>query len=383
MTLLQAPARTIAATRPAAGGAGGARTLRELDWLMLAAFLLCCIGLVMAVSIQGPRSGPLRAIEAQGCKLLIGLVAFLVAALVPIVWLRRVALPMFLLSTGLCYLAVLLGRGAKGAHRWIGIGGVSFQPVDLARFWLLVACAAAVAAAGAEVVRFRRGFLPTMGAAGLLAGGLLLQPDMGNALFCLALGAVVALCAGVHKRWFLLLGLPALLGIVVLALSRGYVVERLTGFMQAPKPGTQVAQGLVAMSSGGLFGQGLGSGWMKMGFVPEAGNDFVLAVIGEELGLCGCLLVLSLYVLIGWVGFRLVCRIREPFQRYLVLGLTLAICMQAAINLMVVTGLAPAKGIDLPFLSSGGTNLVFSLAAVGVIGNAARAPAGAARVIGR
>jgi cell division protein FtsW len=142
-----------------------------------------------------------------------------------------------------------------------------------------------------------------------------------------------------------------------------------------PERGGQVFQSLVSISSGGVAGQGLGDGWMKMGFVPEAHNDFIFAVICEELGLIGGLLVLALYATIGVMGLRLVMQCRERFLRSVVFGFTVAICMQASINLLVVTGMAPAKGIDLPFLSSGGTSLVVYLAAVGLIGNAARADA--------
>jgi cell division protein FtsW len=144
------------------------------------------------------------------------------------------------------------------------------------------------------------------------------------------------------------------------------------------EPGGQVWQSLIAISSGGLLGVGLGNGWMKMGFVPESGNDFVFAIIGEELGFAGSLLVLGLYAAIGVVGVRLVMQMQDPFCRMVVFGLSFALCAQAAINLLVVTGLAPAKGIDLPFLSSGGTSLVFSLGAIGLIGNAARSDIGGA-----
>ena len=117
---------------------------------------------------------------------------------------------------------------------------------------------------------------------------------------------------------------------------------------------------------------GLGAGWMKMGFVPEAHNDFVFAIIGEELGFIGLILVLGLYCLIGYVGLRLVLQIRDPFCRFIVLGCTMAVCIQAFINMLVTTGMVPAKGIDLPMVSSGGTNLMASLGAIGLIGNAAR-----------
>ena len=121
-----------------------------------------------------------------------------------------------------------------------------------------------------------------------------------------------------------------------------------------------------------MTGAGLGNGWMKNGYVPEAHNDFVFAIIGEELGFFGAIFVLAMYCIIGRVGFRLAVAMRDPFHRYVVFGCSLAICMQALVNLLVTTGMAPAKGIDLPLVSSGGTNLVAMLGAVGLIGNATR-----------
>ncbi len=347
-----------------------------LDWLMLAAVGLCCLGLVMAVSIQGPKlnNGALLAVQGQGAKLAAGLVAFLCCAMVPLELLRRRARLLFLSATGLCYVAALFGTPVHTARRWINFAGMQFQPVDLARLALVLFTAALIAQAGTQIRNFRQGFVNTMWPAVLLVFALLLQPDNGNAAFVLALVACMTLIAGVAFRWFTVLGIPLLCVFVGLALTRPYVKHRLTGFLDI-QPGSQVGQSLVAISSGGLTGQGLGNGWMKMGFVPEANNDFVFAVVGEELGLVGGLIVLALYSTIGYTGFRLVMVTQDRFRRYLILGLTLALCMQAAINLLVVTGMAPAKGIDLPFVSSGGTNLVLCLAAVGLIGNAARADA--------
>ncbi|MHC4078135.1 MAG: FtsW/RodA/SpoVE family cell cycle protein [Planctomycetota bacterium] len=343
---------------------------------MLAAVCLCCLGLVMAVSIQGPRlrQGPLLALQGQGAKLAFGLVAFLCCVMVPLELLRRSARLLFLATTGLCYVAALFGTPVHSARRWINFAGMQFQPADLARLGVVLFTAALIAEAGNRIRTFRAGFLRTTWPAALLAFALLLQPDNGNAAFVLALVACMTLVAGVAFRWFALLGLPALAVFAAMALTRPYVKHRLVGFLDI-QPGSQVGQSLVAISSGGLTGQGLGNGWMKMGFVPEARNDFVFAVVGEELGLMGSLVVLALYGTIGYTGYRLVMATQDRFYRYLILGLTLAICMQAAINLLVVTGMAPAKGIDLPFVSSGGTNLVLCLAAVGLIGNAARADA--------
>lgn len=345
--------------------------LPELDWLMLAVAALCCLGLVMAVSVQGPKVGALLAMKSQGAKCLVGLVAFLAAATTPMRWMRRWAIPAFVVATAMCYAAALLFPAVNGASRWIRFGEIGFQPVEAARFTLVFYCAAVLAGGVAHAHGRRDGFLPVMGAAFVMASGLLLQPDLGNALLAVALAAAMALAGGVRLRSFLVVGIPALLAFLALGLRRGYVRDRLLGFLDV-RPGSQVGQSLVATGSGGITGQGLGAGWMKMGFVPEAGNDFVFAIVGEELGLVGSLGVLALYVTIGVVGARLVLSMRDPFLRLVVFGLVFSLCVQAAINLLVVTGLAPAKGIDLPLLSSGGTNLVFSLAAVGVIGNAAR-----------
>lgn len=348
--------------------------LRELDWLMFVTVALCCLGLVMAVSVRGAQIdvGPFAVMKQQGGKLLVGVVAFLTAALLPMSLVRRAAMPAFLLATACCLLVPLLGTEVKGACRWIRIGSYQFQPVEPARFFMVLAVSWLLARAGNGVSRFRRGFLPVIGVAALLAGALLLQPDHGNALLVLVLASCLALVAGVRFLHFLPF---ALVGIAAFGLAAGrhdYVRGRLTEFLQT-RPDSQVGLGLIAVGSGGLFGRGLGQGWMKMDFVPEAHNDFVFAIVAEEFGFLGSLFVLGAFTAFGVVAYRLVGKVRDPFLRYVVCGYALMICMQAAANLLVVSGWAPAKGIDLPFVSTGGTSLMFCLAAVGLIGNAARA----------
>lgn len=353
------------------------RSIRELDLLMAAVVVLCCLGLVIAVSVQGPQKGTLKALQGQGSKLLLGLVAFLGCATVSLRMLRRLAMPGFVVGTGLCLCAALLFRSAKGAHRWIRVtDSLTFQPVEVARFTMIVLLAALVSNLGKDVERFRGGFLKVMGPALILAGALVLQPDLGNAIFTVAIAAVIAIVAGVRWRWFLAAASVLVAGVVWHVQRKAYAQDRITGFLDV-REGSQVGQSITAIASGGVSGQGLGNGWMKMGFVPEAGNDFVFAVVGEELGLLGSVAVVALFAVIAWVGWRLVLATEDRFCKFLVLGFTTAVCLQAALNLYVVTGLAPAKGIDLPFLSSGGTNLVFALAAIGIIGNAARSDAAA------
>jgi len=340
---------------------------------MCSVLCLSCLGLVMAVSVQAfwPEGNALRAIESQSWKLLAAVVAFLVCALVPLTALKRYAWGLFFLGTGLIYGAAALGPTWNGAQRWIAVGGISFQPVELGRLALVVVTAALIARAGQRIGEFREGFVAILLPGVILAVGLALQPDLGNALLCLSVVICMALVAGVGLRWFLAAAIVFIPALVSAILARGYAAERVSAFFSADHP-YQVKQSLMAMSSGGIVGRGLGAGWMKMGFVPEAHNDFVFAIIGEELGFIGLILVLGLYCLIGYVGLRLVLQIRDPFCRFIVLGCTMAVCIQAFINMLVTTGMVPAKGIDLPMVSSGGTNLMASLGAIGLIGNAAR-----------
>lgn len=352
--------------------------VKELDWIMLSVVGLCCLGIVMAVSINGSneRIGPMLAMKRQGIELFAAIVGFLVMALVPMHLVRRFALPAFLGFTALCAAARFIADPWNGAYRWIQIDRFQFQPVEAARFCLVLLTARLLARPDSELRTFWRGFVPPMAALSLLVAALFVQPDHGSALICCVLVGVMAIIAGVRLRYFLPFGAMGLAVAASLAMRHGYVQGRIAGFLDvAPY---QVRQSLVAIASGGPFGKGLGDGWMKMGFVPEAENDFVFAVVGEELGFVGASLVLLLYSVLGVMGYRLTCRIRDPFLRYVVCGFVLMLLMQAAVNLLVVSGWAPAKGIDLPFVSTGGTSLVFCLAAVGLIGNAARTDLGGA-----
>jgi cell division protein FtsW len=363
----------MTALAPSGSDRSGSSNLRELDWLMLVTMSLCCLGLVMAVSVLGaqPNYGPMAVMKSQGSKLLAGLVLFFVAAAVPMTVVRRLALPAFFVAVFCCLLPLLLGMKINGAHRWVRIGTMQFQPVEPARFFLVLGLSWLLARAGNGVASFRRGFLPAMGCALLLVSVLALQPDNGNALIVLALTSALALVAGVRFLYFVPFAGLAIGGLALAASRLPYVWERITGFLHT-EADSQVGLGLIAVGSGGTFGRGIGQGWMKMGYVPEAHNDFVFAVIAEELGFLGTLFVLAAFTAFGFVCYRLITKVRDPFLRYVVCGYSLMICMQAAANLLVVSGKAPAKGIDLPFVSTGGTSLMFCLAAVGLIGNAAR-----------
>jgi cell division protein FtsW (lipid II flippase) len=348
--------------------------VRELDWLMLVVVALCCLGLVMAVSIRGSQAGqdgPMSVMRSQGVKLLAGLLLFLFASIVPMAMVRRWALPGFAAMTLACLLPLLQGKAVNGAYRWIELGSMTLQPVEPARFFLVLTMAWLLARSGAAIHTFRGGFVPAMGCAMALVGALACQPDNGNALIILGLASAMALVAGVRFLFFMPVGVAGLALLSYAAMQHEYVRSRVAALFEL-RPNGQVGLGLIAVGSGGLFGRGIGQGWMKMNYVPEAHNDFVFAIIAEELGFCGSLFVLAGFATFGYVCYRLAIATKDPFLRYVVCGYSLMICMQAGANLLVVSGWAPAKGIDLPFVSTGGTSLMFCLAAVGLIGNAVR-----------
>ena len=210
---------------------------RQLDWLMLAVVCLCCTGLVMAVSVQSlrPDSGALPAMKLQGAKLVAGLVAFLVCASVPMALLRRFAVPIFSLAAIMVF-ATILGPELNGAQRWLWVGRLTFQPVEFARLALIVATAALLARAGGHVREFRSGFMAVMWPAGVLALGLVLQPDHGNALLCVMLAVAIGLAGGVAVWWFAAAAIPLIPALVLAVMSHDYAIARVTHFLSA-EPG--------------------------------------------------------------------------------------------------------------------------------------------------
>ena len=224
---------------------------------------------------------------------------------------------------------------------------------------------------GDKITSFREGLLPALIVLGLLSGLVLLEPDFGTVV---VLGLVtVGMCflAGARVSHLLTLGLCAIPLVLMLILGSSYRRQRLMTFLapwkEASAAGFQITQSFLAFGSGGPFGVGLGEGKQKLYFLPEAHTDFVLALVGEELGLVGTATVILLFAVFVWRGFQIATRARVPFGRYLGMGITLLIGGQALVNAAVVTGLLPTKGLTLPFVGYGGSSLVVSLIGVGVL----------------
>ncbi len=288
---------------------------------------------------------------------------------------RRVVL--LLLIVSLLLLASTLvpgvGRMVNGSRRWLRLGFISFQPSELAKFAVVVYMSYYIEKKGSMLRDFRNGLVPVYLITGVFLILALRQPDFGAAMTIAGLAGIMLFAGGAN---LLQLGgtVLAALPFVYLAVAHSaYRARRVFSFLDPwadPQgAGHQIIQSFLAFGSGGVFGRGLGEGRQKLLFLPERHSDFIYAVIGEELGLIGALVVIALFLIILWRGVRIALALGDPFSRLLSLGITLLICFQGMINMFVVTGLLPTKGIALPLVSYGGSSLVITMMALGVLLN--------------
>lgn len=352
-----------------------ARASRGLTLTMIALMALGVVLVASAAAMEGATAGrPTALLEAHLLRLAVALGAFLVAQKVGPRLLHGAAWPLWTVSVGLLVWTLVAGNDSHGARRWIQLGPLSFQPSELARVSVVVALGAWAARQGERMAGFRTGVLLPFLIAGLPGALTFLEPDFGSSLYMMFLAVVVMWVGG--ARTIHLMGCFA--SVLAVASIWGWerfahVSERVTGFT-SPTPSSQVGQGLTALGAGHVEGRGLGQGFASWGYVPEAENDFVLTVLGEELGLIGCLAVMVLYGAFLWCGLRLLLGLRTRFALVVGAGLLFQVLIQALMNVAVVTAMAPAKGLPLPFLSAGGTSLLVLSGSTGLLLGLARSP---------
>jgi cell division protein FtsW len=292
--------------------------------------------------------------------------------------LRRLVGPLLVASTVLLLLVLVPGLGVavNGSTRWLGRGSLRFQPSELAKFALLVFCADVLTRRAANVGDWRFVLRP-VGLMFCFFGGLvMLQPDMGTTIVLAMLTGTILFVGGLRLRHLALVLCGGLGAGTLLAIVEPYRRARLLSFIDpfadAKSGGYQVAQSLIALGSGGWTGVGLGAGRAKWLFLPNAHTDFIFAVIGEELGLVGCALVLFLFGALAVLGVRTALRAPDRFGTLLAAGITGWVVGQAIVNVGAVTGMLPVTGVPLPFVSFGGSALLFTMCAAGVLLNVAR-----------
>jgi cell division protein FtsW len=269
-----------------------------------------------------------------------------------------------------------VGLQTGGARRWLGLSVLSFQPSEIAKLALVLFLAAKLSSLGEGVRSLVRGVVPALLVAAVLAVPILLEPDMGTASLVMFTAFGMLFCAGARIE-HLVVAVFALLPPVALAVgASAYKRARILAFLDpwkdAQNTGFHIVQSLLALGSGGIFGLGLGASRQKFFYLPEAHTDFIFAVVGEELGLLGTMIVLSLFSAFAIRAFMLAQRTTDRFGFFLIVGCALLIVIQAFINIGVVTSSWPVTGVPLPFISFGGTSLIVSLVAVALIMNVAR-----------
>jgi cell division protein FtsW len=338
---------------------------------------LLALGMVMLYSSSMTQVGAhYLLMQLLWCALGLGLCA--ATASLDYRWLRASAWPLFGLAVLLLALVLAphIGRRINGARRWFDFQGVRFQPSELAKLALLIALAWYGERYQRQMGTWKRGIAIPGLFIGLVLGLIFVEPDRGTTILLAAASGAVLLVAGV--RWKYILP-PVGLGIVGIGVSLWHDPMRMKRifswlYLEEHKAGTgyQAYQAMLALGSGGWTGLGLGNGRQKLGFVPEHHTDFILSIIGEELGLIATLMVVLAFVVIIICGFCIARRAPDVFGLLLAVGLTFLIGLQAAINIGVVTSALPNKGLPLPFISYGGSNLLAMLTCVGLLVSIAR-----------
>jgi len=356
-----------------------ARTLKSDKMLFWATIFLVCTSVVMVYSASAVRADDVHQSSTynllrQSAWASLGLIALLTMMRVDYHQFRRPEVVWSLLSVALVALvAVFLFDARKGSHRWIGIGPFSWQPSELAKFVAICFVAAVLERRMHRVNDLKYALLPVGIVTLLIALLILAEPDLGTASVLVIVVCTMVFAAGLSYRYLFGAALVMLPALMVLIVAFPYRRDRLVAFLDPwADPlgkGYQVIQSLMAVGSGGLFGQGLMAGVQKLFYLPEAHNDFIFAVIGEEFGLLGTTVTLLCFCLIAWRGLRAALLAPDRFGALLAIGLTGLVAIQALINICVVLGMLPTKGIPLPLVSAGGSSLVVNLIGMGVLLN--------------
>jgi cell division protein FtsW len=352
--------------------------------LTLIAVVLCLlsIGTIEIYSATATEAllrhgDPAFFLQRQAVFLTLGGAAMWIGARFDYRRLQRLIYPLLLGALGLLAAALVMPR-LNGARRWIFLGPLSFQPVELAKLALVSYLAYSLARKADKVKTFTVGFVPHLVVCGAMMVLLLAQPDLGSSVVLGATTLAMLFVAGARVSYIMLAVLAAAPMAYQLVVGTPWRLQRFMAYFNpeafSHQEAYQFLQARLAMGSGGFGGAGLGDGRASLGYTPEAHNDFILAPIGEELGFVGVALVLLLFALLVWRGLRAALGARDAFGSYLAFGITLLFAVQALFNVSVVMGILPNKGITLPLVSYGGTSLVSTMFLIGVILNVGRRP---------
>ncbi len=348
-------------------------------WLFTVTMLLVFVGLVMVFSASAVMArerfgSPYAFLSKQLIWAVAGLIAMVIAMRVDY---RRYKHPAIVFSlmgfTTLLLISVFFLDRSHNTHRWIHAGGFSFQPSELAKPVLILFLSYFLENRTKTINDVRTTLLPAAAPVLVFLGLIVLQPDLGTAIACAGIAACILYVAGMRMRYFAYSFAASLIPLYFLifhvSFRRARILAFLNPYADSQKTGFHIIQSLIAVGTGGVTGTGLMEGKQKLFYLPEPHTDFIFAVTAEELGLVGAMLVVALFAIFLWRGMRVSWRTEDAFGRYLAVGITCMVVLQAFINISVVLGMMPTKGIPLPLVSYGGSSLFVTLACVGVLLN--------------
>ena len=353
-------------------------------WLMLFTLMLVIFGLIMVFSASyyysiSQDGTAYSYLLRHGMWVIIGLGAMIFGAAFDYRRYKKLAIPVCILSVILLILVLTpLGQTTNGATRWLRLGPITIMPGEIAKLAAILFVAWFLSEDTNRIKSILRGILPLIGVAGVYGGLIIMQPNLSTAITVCGIIIAMMLVAGLKWRYVVTAGGVGIAGIlsIVLFMKDSYWYTRLTSFTDPfadpLNDGYQAVQSLLALGSGGLFGVGLGKSVQKNLYLPEPQNDFILAIIGEELGFVGLLLLIVLYCLFIWRGTHVAINAPDQFGMLLASGIVLMVAIQVILNIAVVTSSMPPTGINLPFISYGGNALLIFMFSAGVLINISR-----------
>lgn len=347
--------------------------------LLVAVLALLGLGCIAVFSSSDALSdyyygSPTAMVLQHLSKIVVGLVLFAFFSRLDYRVLKRLAMPFVVIGLGMLAMTLIphfpLAVTKKGATRWLDFGFMIVQPAEFAKLALVVYIATMLSKDG-RIREYKTGFVPVMTVLGLFSFFLIQQPNFGNVLTLTLIAMVMLFLGGARLAHLTSSGVAVIPVLGILAIQKPHIIRRFEGFLDpAGDPlgaSFQLRQSLVALGSGGFFGMGPGAGRQSDFFLPDSHTDFVFAILGEDFGLLGTLLVVALFAVVVWRGFIVSRNAADGFGRYLAVGVTAMIGIVAFLNIAVATGMAPTTGLPLPFLSYGGSSMMVNLGGIGIL----------------
>ena len=351
--------------------------------LFLSVLLISIFGIVMIYSAsyiwaEYKYNDAFKFVKNQGLFLIIGIILMILISKVNYNIYKDKAKVILISCIVLLVLVLIPGIGTirNGSRSWFGIGSFGIQPSEFTKLGLIIFVSKYLASDDKRVKDIKHGVLPIILVLGFIFGLIMLQPDFGTGSIIVVTIIVLLFVGGVDFKFFLKIGVVGVIGVVILIAIAPYRLARILSFLDPWSDplgsGFQIIQSLYAIGPGGLFGYGLGNSRQKHFFLPEPQTDFIFSIISEELGFFGCLLVVIMFFIICYQGFKISRKSNDKFAKFLSFGIIFQISFQACMNLMVVTGVIPVTGVTLPFLSYGGSSLLITLVSIGIVLNISR-----------